>query len=123
VWLHGQLIGWTDYNCDLARSEIFRHICSDMPQVLLEERNVFIYDGSVTPPMLVAGCRQFDNQSTTNSETVCDASAFIECSSKVVHPVERYFQGVDDVVFDGFWWASNGLCTQLIKGSFYLLWN
>ena len=39
-----------------------------MPQILLEERNVFIYDATVTPPTLVAGCRQFDNQPTTNSE-------------------------------------------------------
>jgi hypothetical protein len=52
-----------------ARSEIsLLQQFADMPQVVLEERNVFIYDASVTPPTIVAGCHQFDNQPTSNSE-------------------------------------------------------
>jgi hypothetical protein len=37
-----------------------------MPVVQLAPRNVFVYDGTQQPPLLVAGCRQFGRM--TNAE-------------------------------------------------------
>jgi hypothetical protein len=37
-----------------------------MPQIALGQRSVFVYDASVTPSLVVAGCCQFGG--TTNSE-------------------------------------------------------
>ena len=37
-----------------------------MPVAQLAVRNVFIYDGSQQPPLLVAGCRQFGRMTNTD---------------------------------------------------------
>jgi hypothetical protein len=46
-----------------------------MPVAALAARNVFIYDGTRQPPLLVAGCRQFGRM--TNAELYsCAAICF-----------------------------------------------
>jgi len=40
--------------------------CPEMPQIALVQRNVFVYDASIAPMVLVAGCHQFGH--FTNAE-------------------------------------------------------
>jgi hypothetical protein len=47
-------------------SPAHRQKTSIMPQIHLAERNVFVYDASVDPPLVVAGCHQFGT--TTHAE-------------------------------------------------------